>query len=184
MKFQMVSEFVTPRINQKLWYWLCEIGMHVSVFISKLGIIYAVCIRWIDETWWKIDYWWLSNCYQVVALVATSRRCDGAIVMSYTEINKAVSQWPLTFNLCVTDTLNMHTHKHTHTWNHWYALGYVWQRTQTGGQAPSFLSWLVRQYHCTSPVIDHVVVMAITGTIIHLSNLNWSKINAIPLEIA
>ena len=51
------------------------------------------------------------------------------IVMSYIEINKAVSQWLLTFNLCVCHlTFNLcvsHT-LHAHPWNHWYAQRRVW----------------------------------------------------------
>ena len=41
-------------------------------------------------------------------------------VMSYTETNKAVSQLPMTFDLCVSHTL------HAYPWNHWYAQGHVW----------------------------------------------------------
>ena len=37
-------------------------------------------------------------------MVATSGRYGWAIVMSHTEINKAVSQWPLTFNLYISVT--------------------------------------------------------------------------------
>ena len=69
-------------------------------FIWKLGINFAVCIKWIDETWWNNRLLMVPNCYEVVAMVATM----GAIVMSYIEINKAVSQWLLTFNLCVSVT--------------------------------------------------------------------------------
>ena len=63
---------------------------YVSGFIWKLGIIFAVCIKWIDETWWN------NGC--------NNGRYGCTIVMSYIEINKAVSQWLLTFNLCVSVT--------------------------------------------------------------------------------
>ena len=48
----------------------------------------------------------VSICYEAVAMVATSGRYGCTIVMSYTEINKAVSQLLLTFNLCVSHTLH------------------------------------------------------------------------------
>ena len=34
----------------------------------------------------------MPNCYEVIAMAATSGRLGSAIVMSYTEINKSVSQ--------------------------------------------------------------------------------------------
>ena len=77
---------------------------YVSVFISKLGINYAVSIKWIDETWQNNLLLLVPNCYEVVAMVATSRRYGCAIVMSYTEITKAVSQKMLTINLCISVT--------------------------------------------------------------------------------
>ena len=103
---------------------------YVSVFMSKLGSNPAVCFRWIDKTWWNNRLLLVSNRYQVVAMVSKSGRCGCAIVMSYTEINKVVSQWLLTFNLCVSVTWHLTCAfripcTHTHTWNHWYGLGYV-----------------------------------------------------------
>ena len=44
---------------------------YVSGFIWKLGINFAVCIKWIDETWWNNLLLLVSNCYEVVAMVAT-----------------------------------------------------------------------------------------------------------------
>ena len=52
--------------------------------------------------WWNNMLLLVPNCYDVVAMVTTSYGC--AIVMSYTEIKKAMSQWLLTFNLCVSVT--------------------------------------------------------------------------------
>ena len=46
----------------------------------------------------------VPNCYEVVAMVAISNYYGCAIVRSHTEINKAVSQWPLTFNLYISIT--------------------------------------------------------------------------------
>ena len=66
---------------------------YVSVFISKLGINSAVCFKWIDETCWNNLLLLVPNCYEVIAMVATSCCCGCVIGMSYTEINKAVSQW-------------------------------------------------------------------------------------------
>ena len=40
---------------------------YVSAFIWKLGIKFAVFIKWIDETWLNNRL----NCYEVVAMVAT-----------------------------------------------------------------------------------------------------------------
>ena len=40
-------------------------------FIWKLGINFAVCIKWIDETWWNNRLLMVPNCYEVVAMVAT-----------------------------------------------------------------------------------------------------------------
>ena len=44
---------------------------YVSGFISKLGINFAICIKWIDETWWNNRLLLVLNCYEVVAMVAT-----------------------------------------------------------------------------------------------------------------
>ena len=44
---------------------------YVSVFIWKLGINFAVFIKWIDETWWNNRLLLVPNCYEVVAMVAT-----------------------------------------------------------------------------------------------------------------
>ena len=46
----------------------------------------------------------LLYCYEVIAMVGTSGRYGCAVVMSWTEINKAVPQWLLTFNLCISVT--------------------------------------------------------------------------------
>ena len=66
---------------------------YVSAFISKLGINSAVCIKSIGETLWNnlIYILLVPNCYEVVTIVVTSGRYGCAIVMSYTEIQKAVS---------------------------------------------------------------------------------------------
>ena len=77
---------------------------YVFVFISKLGINSAACMKGIDETCWNNRLLLLSNCYEVVTMVATSGRYGYAIVRSYIKMNEAVSQWPLTFNLCVSVT--------------------------------------------------------------------------------
>ena len=77
---------------------------YVSVFIFKLGINSAVCIKSIGETWRDNLFLLVPNCYEVVDMVATSGSYNCAIVMSYIEINKAVSQWLLTFNLCISVT--------------------------------------------------------------------------------
>ena len=44
---------------------------YVSVFIWKLGIIFAVCIKWIDEMWWNNRLLLEPKSYEVVAMVAT-----------------------------------------------------------------------------------------------------------------
>ena len=44
---------------------------YVSGFIWKLGINFAVFIKWIDEAWWNIRLLLVPNCYEVVAMVAT-----------------------------------------------------------------------------------------------------------------
>ena len=44
---------------------------YVSGFIWKLGINFAVFIKWIDETWWNNRLLLMPNCYEVVAMVAT-----------------------------------------------------------------------------------------------------------------
>ena len=70
--------------------------MYLFLFL-KLGINSAVCIKWIDEPW-NNRLLLVPNCYEVAAMVATSGHYGCAIVMSYTEINKDVSQWLLTFD--------------------------------------------------------------------------------------
>ena len=75
---------------------------YVSGFIWKLGINFAVCIKWIDETWW--------NNRLLLLLWGGRYGCNNGrygctIVMSYIVINKALWQWLLTFNLCVSVTL-------------------------------------------------------------------------------
>ena len=69
-------------------YWNAQLYSFNEIcicFISKSGINSAVCTKWIEETCWN------SNS-------ATGGWYGCAIVMSYIEINKAVSQWgwPLT----------------------------------------------------------------------------------------
>ena len=73
---------------------------YVSGFIWKLGINFAVFIKWIGETWWnnRLLLLWSSR------YGCNNGRYGCTIVMSYIEINKAVSQWLLTFNLCVSVT--------------------------------------------------------------------------------
>ena len=44
---------------------------YVSGFIWKFGINFAVCIKWIDETWWNNRLLLVPNCYEVVVMVAT-----------------------------------------------------------------------------------------------------------------
>ena len=44
---------------------------YVSGFIWKLGINFALFIKWIDETWWNNRLLLVPNCYEVVAMVAT-----------------------------------------------------------------------------------------------------------------
>ena len=44
---------------------------YVSGFIWKLGINFAVFIKWIDETWWNNQLLLEPNCYEMVAMVAT-----------------------------------------------------------------------------------------------------------------
>ena len=71
-----------------------------------------------DETLWNNILLLVSSCYEVFAVVAASVRYGYASVISYTKINKAVSQWLLIFNLCVslTGTLTCEFHipsKHT-----------------------------------------------------------------------
>ena len=50
---------------------LINVMKYVSRFIWKLGINFAVCIKWIDETWWNNRLLLVPNCYEVVAMVAT-----------------------------------------------------------------------------------------------------------------
>ena len=74
---------------------------YVSGFIWKLGINFAVCI--------KVD--WRNLMKQSVTVGAqllwggrygcNNGRYGCNIVMSYIEINKSMSQWLLTYNLCV-----------------------------------------------------------------------------------
>ena len=75
---------------------------YVSGFIWKLGINFALFIKWIGETWWNNRLLLVPNCYEVVAMVATMVAMVAPLW--YIEINKAVSQWLLTFNLCVSVT--------------------------------------------------------------------------------
>ena len=76
---------------------------YVSGFIWKLGINFAV--------FYQVDWWNLmEQSVTVGAQLLWSGRYGynngryGCYVMSYIEINKAVSQWLLTFNLCVSVT--------------------------------------------------------------------------------
>ena len=46
----------------------------------------------------------VPNCYEVVPMVAISDHYVCAIVVSHSEINKRVSQWPLAFNLYISVT--------------------------------------------------------------------------------
>ena len=86
---------------QKLYSFM---WWNMSGFIWKLGINFAVCIKWIDETWWNNRLLLVPNCYEVVTMVATMVAMVVPLWCPYIEINKAVSQWLLTFNLCVSVT--------------------------------------------------------------------------------
>ena len=57
---------------------------YVSVFISKLGNNFAVCIKRIYETWRNNQFLLVTNFYEDVAIVATSDCYGCAIVMPYT----------------------------------------------------------------------------------------------------
>ena len=65
---------------------------------------YAVCTNWINEKWLNNLLLLVPNCYEVVIMVASSGRYVCGIVVSYTQINKAVSQKLLTLNLCISVT--------------------------------------------------------------------------------
>ena len=77
---------------------------YVSGFIWKLGINLAV--------FYQVDWWNLMKQSVTVGAQLLWSGCYGCnnghyrctIVMSYIEINKAVSQWLLTFNLCISVT--------------------------------------------------------------------------------
>ena len=79
---------------------------YVFDIFSKLGIKFAVCINWIDDICWKNLLMLVPSCCEVVVMVAKSGRYSFTIVMSYTEINKTVSQWLLT---CTFHKLCAHT---------------------------------------------------------------------------
>ena len=72
---------------------------YVSGFIWKLGINFAVCIMWIDETWWNNRLLLVPNCYEVVAMIATMVAMV-APLWCHTLRKKKL----LTFNLCVSVT--------------------------------------------------------------------------------
>ena len=70
-----------------------------NMFLPSLGINSAVYIKWVDVIWCNNLLLLVPN-YDVLDMVVTSG-CYGCVFgMSYTEINKAVLQWLLTFNLC------------------------------------------------------------------------------------
>ena len=77
---------------------------YVSGFIWKLGNNLAV--------FYQVDWWNLMKQSVTVGAQLLWSGCYGynnghyrcTIVMSYIEINKAVSQWLLTFNLCISVT--------------------------------------------------------------------------------
>ena len=51
--------------------YIIYVMKYMSGFIWKLGINFAVFIKWIDETWWDNQLLLVPNCYEVVAMVAT-----------------------------------------------------------------------------------------------------------------
>ena len=69
--------------------------MSFIFLLIYFGIHSVVCIMWIYKTWWNKPLPSTPNkyCYKVVVVVAPSDHYCCAIVMSYTGINKAVSQW-------------------------------------------------------------------------------------------
>ena len=112
-----VPAFIThANLKCKKYIDLCD---EICVwFLWKLGINFAVFIKWIDETWWNNRLLLEPNCYRCSRYGCNNGRYGCTIVMSYTEINKAVSQWLLTFNQCVSVTwpLTCAFHLHcTHT---------------------------------------------------------------------
>ena len=44
---------------------------YVPGVIWMLGNTFAVCIKWIDETWWNNRLLLVPNCYEVVPMIAT-----------------------------------------------------------------------------------------------------------------
>ena len=98
--FLLLSHMLIKNAKSKLIY----VMKYVSGFIWKLGINFVVCIKWIDKVWWNnrsllVHCWLWDGCYG-----CNNGRYGCTIVMSYIEINKALSQWLLTFNLCVSVT--------------------------------------------------------------------------------
>ena len=105
----------------------------VSVFITRAYLIcktyfnlcdqICTCLHYKVGNWFRsfkhVDWWNLiKQSVTVGAMVAISGPHGCAIVMSHTEINKVVTQWPLTFSLCLSVTRPLicafHiTYKHT-----------------------------------------------------------------------
>ena len=80
---------------------------YVSGFISKLGINFAICIKWIDETWWNNRL----LLYSAQLLWGGRYGCNNGRYMvaplwchTLRQTKLYISQWLLTFNLCVSVT--------------------------------------------------------------------------------
>ena len=98
-----VPAFITHANSKcKKYIHLCD---EICIWFQFKVVNWFYCLYQVN--WWNLvkqsgtvgaQLLW-SGCY------GCNNGCYGcAIVMSYTEINKAVSQWPLTFNLCVSVT--------------------------------------------------------------------------------
>ena len=58
---------------------------NMSGFIWKLGIDFAVCIKWIDETWWNNRLLLVPNCYEVVVIAPVPLACDATALTRRTK---------------------------------------------------------------------------------------------------
>ena len=131
---------------------------NMSGFIRKLGNNFAICITWIDETWWNNRLLLVPNCCEVVAMVATM-------------VAMVAPLWCHTYKK---PTLNHHNHKHNHH-HHELLLSWICCSNYRKGMSPWWpLLKLLNRYSIIQVIVTHLKIRYphISST----STRSWSEL--------
>ena len=91
--FYHTCKFKMQNVSSFMWWNMCLVSFE----------IWELILQFVSNGLTKLDET-ISYCWCPIVMSCNNGRYGCTIVMSYIEINKAVSQWLLTFNLCVSVT--------------------------------------------------------------------------------